>query len=155
MWRSNFTIPHSFGTYILDICLYFGNPPIFWEGAYILSKRQHFVYIYANILGKRQYFKDFAMSFCLIMLLQIFVYIFSIYLCIFMCANIFGAIVLKPRFKIDVVIMIIWSIVISINYVLTLQVSTASLPHNFEPCEKKVVFNHTWFASSLRLRRVA
>ena len=40
------------------------------------------------------------------------------------CANIFGAIVLKPRFKIDVVIMII-SIVIIINSVLTLQVSTA------------------------------
>ena len=33
--------------------------------------------------------------------------------------------VLKPRFKIDVVIMIIWSIVIIINSVLTLQVSTA------------------------------
>ena len=40
------------------------------------------------------------------------------------CANIFGAIVLKPKFKIDVVIMII-SIVIIINSVLTLQVSTA------------------------------
>ncbi len=39
------------------------------------------------------------------------------------CANIFGAIVLKPRFKIDVVIMIICSIVIIINSVLTLQVS--------------------------------
>ena len=37
----------------------------------------------------------------------------------------FGAIVLKPRIKIDVVIMIIWSIVIIINSVLTLQVSTA------------------------------
>ena len=43
----------------------------------------------------------------------------------FVCANIFGAIVLKPRFKIDVVVMIIWSIVIIINSVLTLQVSTA------------------------------
>ncbi len=41
------------------------------------------------------------------------------------CANIFGANVLKPRFKIDVVIMIICSIVIIINSVLTLQVSTA------------------------------
>ncbi len=40
-------------------------------------------------------------------------------------ANIFGAIVLKPRFKIDAVIMIICSIVIIINSVLTLQVSTA------------------------------
>ena len=41
------------------------------------------------------------------------------------CANIFGAIVLQPRFKIDAVIMIICSIVIIINSVLTLQVSTA------------------------------
>ncbi len=40
------------------------------------------------------------------------------------CANIFGAIVLKPRFKIDAAIMIICSIVIIINSVLTLQVST-------------------------------
>ncbi len=37
-------------------------------------------------------------------------YIFSVYLCIFVCANIFGTIVLKPRFKIDAVIMIICSI---------------------------------------------
>ena len=43
----------------------------------------------------------------------------------FVWANTLGAIVLKPRFKIDVVIMIIWSIVIIINSVLTLQVSTA------------------------------
>jgi hypothetical protein len=60
----------------------------------------------------------------------------------FMCANIFGAIVLKPRFKIDVVIMIICSIVIIINSVLTLQVSTAGLPHDCGPCEIKVVFIH-------------
>ena len=45
------------------------------------------------------------------------------------CANIFGAIVLKPRFKIEAVIMIICSIVIIIiNSVLTLQVSTAKYP---------------------------
>ena len=61
----------------------------------------------------------------------------------FVCANIFGAIVLKPRFKIDAVIMIICSIVIIINSVLTLQVSTASLPHDCGPCEIKVVFIHT------------
>ncbi len=61
----------------------------------------------------------------------------------FVCANIFGAIVLKPRFKIDVVIMIICSIVIIINSVLTLQVSTASLPHDCRPCEIKVEFIHT------------
>ncbi len=41
------------------------------------------------------------------------------------CANIFGANVLRPRFKIDAVIMVICSIVIIINFVLTLQVSTA------------------------------
>ena len=42
MWRSNFTIPHSFAAYILDIRLYFGHPPIFWTSAYILRKRLHF-----------------------------------------------------------------------------------------------------------------
>jgi hypothetical protein len=41
------------------------------------------------------------------------------------CANIFGAIVLKPRFKIDAVIMIICSFVIIINSFLTIQVLTA------------------------------
>ena len=44
------------------------------------------------------------------------------------CANIFGGNVLKPRFEIDVVIVIICSIVIFINSVLTLQVSTAKYP---------------------------
>ena len=102
MWRSNFTIPHSFAAYICRLYV----PPIFWKSAYILSKRQYFMHVRifqasANILI------IFATIFCLILLLQIFVYILSIYLCIFMCANIFGAIVLKPRFKIDVVIMII------------------------------------------------
>ncbi len=66
--------------------------------------------------------------------------------CIFVCANIFGAIVLKPRFKIDAVIMIICSIVIIINSVLTLQVWTASLPYDCGPCGIKVVFIHTWCA---------
>ena len=47
----------------------------------------------------------------------------SIYACCM--RQYFVAIVLKPRFKIDVVIMIICSIVIIINSVLTLQVSTA------------------------------
>ncbi len=63
----------------------------------------------------------------------------------FVCANIFGANVLKPRFKIDVVIMIICtcSIVIIINSVLTLQVTTASLPDDCGPCKIKVVFIHT------------
>jgi hypothetical protein len=47
----------------------------------------------------------------------------SIYAC---CVRqYFGAVVLKPRFKIDAVIVIICSIVIIINSVLTLQVSTA------------------------------
>ncbi len=50
---------------------------------------------------------------------------------------------LKLRFKIDIVVMIIWSIVIIINSVLTLQVSTASLPHDCKPCEIMVVSSHT------------
>jgi hypothetical protein len=39
--------------------------------------------------------------------LQIFVYIFSIYLCIMYAPIFFGAIVLNLRFKIDTVVMII------------------------------------------------
>ena len=58
------------------------------------------------------------------------------------CANIFGANVLRPRFKIDAVIMIICSIVIIINSVLTLQVSTAK-PDDCGPCKIKVAFIHT------------
>ncbi len=114
MWRSNFTIPHSFGAYILDIRLYFGHPPIFWTSAYVLEIRLHFeqtpiFYACANVLGKRQYFNDFAMCFLLdfVAANKCVYFQYLLYLCIFMCANIFGAIVLKPRFKIDVVIMII------------------------------------------------
>ncbi len=44
------------------------------------------------------------------------------------CANSLGANILKPRIKIDVIIMIICSIVIIINSVLTLQVSTPKYP---------------------------
>ena len=44
------------------------------------------------------------------------------------CANILAQMFLESRFKIDVVIMIICSIVIIINSVLTLQVSTAKYP---------------------------
>jgi hypothetical protein len=78
--------------------------------------------------------RDFAKSLLDFVAANICVY----FQCLFMhfvCANIFGAFVLKPRFKIDVVIMIICSIVIIINSVLTLQVSTASLPHDCGPCE--------------------
>ena len=59
----------------------------------------------------------FCNKFCLIFTANICVY-FSIYFMHVVCANIFGAIVLKPRFKIDAVIMIICSIVIIINSVL-------------------------------------
>jgi hypothetical protein len=70
----------------------------------------------------------FCNEFCLVFIAANICVYFQYYLCIFVCANIFGAIVLKPRFKIDVVIMIICSIVVIINSVLTLQVLTASLP---------------------------
>jgi hypothetical protein len=40
-------------------------------------------------------------------MLQIFVYVFSIYLCIVYATNIFGAIVFNLRFKIDAVVIVI------------------------------------------------
>jgi hypothetical protein len=70
----------------------------------------------------------FAMSFCNEFLLDFAANVCVYFQYLFMhvvCANILGANVLKPRFKIDVVIMIICSIVIIINSVFTLQVSTA------------------------------
>ncbi len=94
--------------------------------------------VFANILGKRQYFM-ILLDFVAANICVYFQYLFMH----FLCANIFGAIVVKLRFKVDVVEMIIWSIVIFINSVLTLQVSTASLPHDRKPCEIKVVSNHT------------
>jgi hypothetical protein len=66
-------------------------------------------------------------SFCLIFAANIYVYFQYLFMHV-VCANIFGANVLKSRFKIDVVIMIICSIIIIINSVLTLQVSTAKYP---------------------------
>ncbi len=42
MRRSNFTIPHSFAAYILEIRPYFGHLPIFWKSAYILEIRLYF-----------------------------------------------------------------------------------------------------------------
>jgi len=85
----------------------------------------------------------FCNKFCLVFVAANICVYFQYLFMHFMCANIFGAIVLKPRFKIDVVVMIICSIVIIINSVLTLQVSTASLPHDCGPCKIKVVFIHT------------
>ena len=59
-------------------------------------------YVFADILGKRQYFLlllDFAAANICVYFQYLFMH--------FVCANIFGAIVLKLRFKIDVVVMII------------------------------------------------
>jgi hypothetical protein len=96
----------------LEIRRCFGNPPQFSQSAYILRKRLYFeqapiFYVCADILGKRQYFDNF----CLIILLDfvaenICVY-FQYLFMHFVCANIFGAIVLKPRFKIDFVVVVI------------------------------------------------
>jgi hypothetical protein len=130
MKRLYFGIPplFSWDANILDIRQYFGHPPIFLWSANILGFRLYFhaapiFCVFANILGRRQFFLillDFVAA-------NICVYFQNLFMH-FVCANIFGAIFLKLRFKIDVVVMIIWSIVIIINSVLTLQVSTASLP---------------------------
>jgi hypothetical protein len=68
--------------------LYFEQAPIF--------------YVFANILGRRQYFM-ILLDFVAANICVYFQYLFMH----FVCANIFGAIVLKLRFKIDVVAMII------------------------------------------------
>ena len=115
--------------------LYFEKAPIFWKSANILCMCWYF--------RQAPIFYDFASLFCLIFVAANICVYFQYLFMHFVCANIFGAIVLKPRFKIDVVVEVIWSIVIIINSVLTLQVSTASLPHDREPCEIKVVSNHT------------
>ena len=85
---------------------------------------------------------DFCNKFCFDFAANICVYFQYLFMHV-VSANIFGANVMKSRFKIAVVIMIICSIVIIINSVLTLQVLTASLPHECGPCKIKVVFIHT------------
>jgi hypothetical protein len=72
----------------LDIRLYFHEAPIF--------------YVFANILGKRQFIM-ILLDFVAANICVYFQYLFMH----FVCANIFGAIVLKPRFKIDVVVVVI------------------------------------------------
>ncbi len=56
---------------------------------------------------------------CLILLLQIFVYI-SVFIAHLSIRQYFWRNCFDLRFKIDIVVMIIWSIVIIINFVLTL-----------------------------------
>jgi hypothetical protein len=68
--------------------LYFRQAPIF--------------YVFANILGKRQYFM-ILLDFVAANICVYFQYLFMH----FVCANILGAIVLKPRFKIDGVVVVI------------------------------------------------
>ena len=59
-------------------------------------------YVFANILGRRQYFM-ILLDFVAANICVYFQYLFMH----FVCTNIFGAIVLKPRFKIDVVVVVI------------------------------------------------
>ncbi len=79
----------------LGIRQYFQKAPIFC--------------VFANILGRRQYFV-YLLDFVAANICVYFQYLFVH----FVCANIFGAIVLNLRFKIDVVVIVIWSIVIII-----------------------------------------
>jgi hypothetical protein len=93
--------------------------------------------LYINYYCRRApIFNDFCSQFCQFYFAISFALFFAANICVYfqylfihvVCANIFGAIVLKSRFKIDVVIMIICSIVIIINSVLTLQVLTPKYP---------------------------
>jgi hypothetical protein len=135
---------------------HFVNPPTFSWDANILGIRQYFhetltFWESANIFMRRQYFgipPTFCESannlwICLIFVTaNICVYFQYLFVHLSM-RQYFWCNCFNLRFKIDVVVMIIWSIVIIINSVLTLQVSTPSLPHDREPCEIKVVSNHT------------
>jgi hypothetical protein len=75
--------------------LNFHEAPIFWASANI--------YVFADIFGKRQYFFMILLDFVAANICVYFQYLFMH----FVCANIFGAIFLKPRFKIDVVVVVI------------------------------------------------
>jgi hypothetical protein len=86
---------------------YFGIPPEFSWSANILRFCLNFheaptFYVFANILGQCQYFM-ILLDFVAANICVYFQYLFMH----FVCANIFGAIVLKPRFKIDVVVVVI------------------------------------------------
>ncbi len=95
---------------------YFHESPIFsWVAGNFMS-RQYFGYlpIYSWVANNFMCCEYFVYSLifwkganilwiCLILLLQIFVYIISIYLCIWVCADIFGAIVLTLGLR-----MILW-----------------------------------------------
>ncbi len=79
----------SWDTNILGIRQYFHETPIFWESANIIMRRQYFgnppIFSWdANILGFRLHSVKARIiyEFAWFLLLQIFVYIFSIYLCI-------------------------------------------------------------------------
>ena len=76
-------------------------------GADILGRRHfrvkyYFVYCRHEPIFKSVFASLFCNKFCLIFAAKYYVFIYA-----FVCANTLGAIVLKPRFKIDVVIMII------------------------------------------------
>jgi hypothetical protein len=129
--------------------IYFDWKRIFWYAQIFWDVRIHF-WLEANILCVNYYFKqapifnDFCSKFCPVLIRNkfclffaiSFALIFAANICVYfqylfmhvVCAKIFGANVLKPRFKIDVDIMIICSIVIIIISVLTLQVSTTKYP---------------------------
>ncbi len=95
-------------------------PPKFWASATI--SWDSVISCIFDILSGCLCFYDFAWFYAA----NICVYFQYLFMhCVY--TNIFGAIVFILRFKIDAVVIVIWSIVIIINSVLTLQVLTASL----------------------------
>jgi hypothetical protein len=124
----------------------FGYPPVISYNANILCICWYF--------RRALIFYDFAWFCCCKYLCIFSVFIMHLSMRQYFWHNCFNL-----RFKINVVVRIIWSIVIIINFVLTLYVSTPSLSHDREPCEIKVVFNHTcslhtWVCAGSRRRRL-
>jgi hypothetical protein len=104
----------SWDANILGIRQYFHETPIFWKSAYIFMRRQYF--------GILPTFCESANNLwiCLIFVAaNICVYFQYLFVHLSM-RQYFWRNCFNLRFKINIVVMIIWSIVIIINFVLTL-----------------------------------
>ncbi len=105
---------------ILEIRQYFGNPPIFWKSANILEICIFFceapTFFKSAYFLKRERNLWIRLIFVTANICVYFQYLFMhLSMRLYFWRNCFNL-----RFKIDVVVIIIWSIVIIINFVLTL-----------------------------------
>ncbi len=154
MRRQHFPNPLFFlwGANIFQIRLFFCEAPTFSKFANFSVRRQNFpnppIFLWgANIF---QIPPDFSKSCKYLCIFSVFIYAFKY-------APVFWRNCFDLGFKIDIVVIIIWNIVIIINFVLTLSVYTASLSHDREPrrlCSTTLVRFIPAFARGPRRRRI-